>query len=133
MLILQGIFLYLVLYLPWFRGYIPNVSPAPPLPVTRAQLTSLVPQMAAVCPFTNTCTRMFPSVPRRLLPESDAQALTLTILLGWTSYVVSLSQAGKTTPLNALGDALKGVGNGDSALLSGQRGLGVFKSMAGGA
>lgn len=60
------------------------------------------------------------------------KALTISILLGWTSYVVSLSQAGKHSPLNALGDAIKGVGNGDSGMISGQRGLGVFQAMAGG-
>jgi hypothetical protein len=65
-------------------------------------------------------------------PSSNTQALTLTILIGWTSYVISLSQAGKLSPLDALGDALKGVGKGDSALISGQRGLGVFKSIVGG-
>jgi hypothetical protein len=66
-------------------------------------------------------------------PSTNTQALTLTILIGWTSYVISLSQAGKLSPLDALGDALKGVGKGDSALISGQRGLGVFKSIVGGA
>lgn len=88
--------------------------------------------MAAVGPSTHPRTGAS-DLPLTRLERADAdQALTLTILLGWTSYVVSLSQAGKYSPLNALGDALKGVGNGDSALMGGHRGLGVFRSMAGG-
>jgi len=91
------IFLYLVLFLPWFRGYIPNY----PAWQQSARLRVLVP------------------------------VLTITILLGWTSYVISLSQAGKNSPLDALGDAVKGVGNADKKLLEGGKGLGLFSSMAG--
>jgi len=51
---------------------------------------------------------------------ANNQALTLSILLGWISYVIALSQAGKS-PL--IVEALKG---------NTTRGLGVFMSMAGG-
>jgi hypothetical protein len=46
--------------------------------------------------------------------------------------VVSLSQAGKRSPLSALGDAVKGVGEGDLGLINGREGLGLVKSIAGG-
>jgi len=65
-------------------------------------------------------------VPVRLFPAllrvftADNQALTLSILLGWISYVIALSQAGKSS---LVVEALKG---------NTTRGLGVFMSMAGG-
>ncbi|ORY29951.1 hypothetical protein BCR39DRAFT_530255 [Naematelia encephala] len=91
------IFLYLVLFLPWFRGYIPHY----PKWQQSARLRLLVP------------------------------VLTATILLGWTSYVVSLSQAGKASIFVSLGDAVQGVGEADPAKMSGTRGIGVFRAMAG--
>ena len=65
-------------------------------------------------------------VPVRLCPalallyRAKYQALTLSILLGWISYVIALSQAGKSS---LVVEALKG---------NTTRGLGVFMSMAGG-
>jgi len=65
-------------------------------------------------------------VPVRLCPalisysSANNQALTLSILLGWISYVIALSQAGKSS---LIVEALKG---------NTTRGLGVFMSMAGG-
>ncbi|WVQ98968.1 hypothetical protein IAU59_006100 [Kwoniella sp. CBS 9459] len=90
------IFLYLVLFLPWLRGYIPNYREWQ----QSARLSLIVP------------------------------VLTTTILLGWTSLVVSLSQAGKRTMLESAVDAVKGVGNGSLEQMQGGQGLGVFKSMA---
>ncbi|WVF71944.1 hypothetical protein IAT40_006754 [Kwoniella sp. CBS 6097] len=90
------IFLYLVLFLPWLRGYIPNYREWQ----QSARLSLIVP------------------------------VLTTTILLGWTSLVVSLSQAGKRTMLESAVDAVKGVGNGSLEQMKGGKGLGVFKSMA---
>jgi hypothetical protein len=55
-----------------------------------------------------------------LLYRAEYQALTLSILLGWISYVIALSQAGKSS---LVVEALKG---------NTARGLGVFMSMAGG-
>ncbi|WVW82821.1 hypothetical protein I302_104833 [Kwoniella bestiolae CBS 10118] len=91
------IFLYLVLFLPWFRGYTPNY----PQWQSSARLQIIVP------------------------------LLTFTILLGWTSIVVSLSQAGKKSILDSAVDAVKAVGNANLEQMEGGRGLGVFKSMAG--
>ncbi|WVR05337.1 hypothetical protein IAU60_002351 [Kwoniella sp. DSM 27419] len=91
------IFLYLVLFLPWLRGYIPNY----PKWQQSARLRFIVP------------------------------LLTLTILLGWTSLVVSLSQAGKRTMLESAVDAVKGLGNASLEQMEGVRGLGVFRSMVG--
>ncbi|WWC60857.1 uncharacterized protein I303_103433 [Kwoniella dejecticola CBS 10117] len=91
------IFLYLVLFLPWFRGYIPNY----PKWQTSARLKVIVP------------------------------LLTTTILLGWTCIVVSLSQAGKRSILHSAVDAVKAVGNANLEQMEGERGLGVFRSMAG--
>lgn len=69
----------------------------------------------------------------KIYPLTDpGQVLTSSIFIGWTSYVVSLSQAGKRSPLSALGDAVKGVGEGDLGLISGREGLGLVKSIAGG-
>jgi hypothetical protein len=56
----------------------------------------------------------------------------MTILLGWTLYVISLSQAGKHSALVAITDALKAVGKGDASIITGTRGMGTFKSIAGG-
>lgn len=84
-----------------------------------------VPKMASFCPIENTSARKSPftsTIASRFAVTND-QALTLSILLGWISYVIALSQAGKSSPL---AEALKG------DLLGGQRGLGVFMSMAGG-
>jgi hypothetical protein len=58
--------------------------------------------------------------------------LTLTILIGWTLYVLSLSQAGKHSALNAMADVIKAVGKGDASIVRGARGMGVFRSIAGG-
>ncbi|WVQ69816.1 uncharacterized protein L199_008037 [Kwoniella botswanensis] len=91
------LFLYLVLYLPWFRGYIPNY----PKWQSSARLSLIVP------------------------------LLTTAILLGWTSIVVSLSQAGKRSILESAVDAVKAVGNANLEQMEGGRGLGVMKSMAG--
>ncbi|WWD09873.1 hypothetical protein V865_008002 [Kwoniella europaea PYCC6329] len=91
------LFLYLVLYLPWFRGYIPNY----PKWQSSARLSVIVP------------------------------LLTTAILLGWTSIVVSLSQAGKRSILESAVDAVKAVGNANLEQMEGERGLGVMKSMAG--
>ncbi|WWC69208.1 uncharacterized protein I206_103145 [Kwoniella pini CBS 10737] len=92
-----SIFLYLVLFLPWFRGYIPNY----PKWQTSARLKVIVP------------------------------LLTTTILLGWTCIVISLSQAGKRSILHSAVDAVKAVGNASLEQMEGERGLGVFRSMAG--
>ncbi|OCF36408.1 hypothetical protein I317_01982 [Kwoniella heveanensis CBS 569] len=89
------IFLYLVLFLPWLRGYIPNYREWQQSP----RLSLIVP------------------------------VLTATILLGWTSLVVSLSQAGKRTMFESAVDAVKAVGNGSLEQMQGGKGLGVFKSM----
>ena len=51
--------------------------------------------------------------------------------MGWSTYVISLSQAGKRSPLNALGDAVKGVGEGDYAKLHGGQGLTLFNASIG--
>ena len=58
--------------------------------------------------------------------------MTVSILFGWTFYVVSLSQAGKRTPLNALGDAGRGIGEGRLEVMEGSKGMGLFSAMAGG-
>ncbi|KAI9637968.1 uncharacterized protein MKK02DRAFT_42349 [Dioszegia hungarica] len=92
-----AIFLYLVVFLPWLRGYIPNY----PLWQQSARLRIIVP------------------------------LLTSTILLGWTSFVISLTQAGDRSVLGALGDAVKAVGEGDSARLRAESGMGVWRAMAG--
>ncbi|WWC89793.1 uncharacterized protein L201_004719 [Kwoniella dendrophila CBS 6074] len=91
------IFLYLVLFVPWFRGYIPDY----PKWQTSARLQVIVP------------------------------LLTATILLGWTSIVISLSQAGKSSILHSAIDAVKAVGNANLEQMQGGNGLGVFKSMVG--
>ncbi|KAL7424194.1 hypothetical protein Q5752_001780 [Cryptotrichosporon argae] len=91
------IFLYLVVFLPWLRGYMPNY----PRWQQSARLRVLVP------------------------------VLTATILLGWTSLVVALSQAGKATPALALRDALRAIGDASLEAVRGARGLGLLKSMAG--
>ena len=88
--------------------------------------------MASLSPSTDPRTRTSLHPSTTLDYEPNKQALTLSILLGWTSYVISLSQAGKSSPLGALGDAIKGAGKGDAGLMSGQTGLGVFGSIAGG-
>lgn len=62
---------------------------------------------------------------------ADNQLLTLSILFGWTGYVVALSQAGKQSPLGALGDAVKGVGQADLSKLSGGQGLSLLSSIMG--
>lgn len=63
--------------------------------------------------------------------RANAQLLTLSILFGWTGYVVALSQAGKRSALGALGDAVKGVGQADLSKLSGGQGLSLFSSIMG--
>jgi len=60
------------------------------------------------------------------------QILTVNILLGWTFYVVSLSQAGNRTAFDALGDAVKGVGEASLEKLEGGRGMGLFSAATGG-
>lgn len=56
--------------------------------------------------------------------------LTATILLGWTLYVVSLSQGGKA-PLEAIGDAVHAIGDAKPALVQGEN-IGIVKAMLGG-
>ena len=63
---------------------------------------------------------------------TSQQVLTVNILLGWTFYVVSLSQAGKGSALSALEDAGIGAGEGNMGLMEGRRGMGVFSAGAGG-
>ena len=60
---------------------------------------------------------------------ADTQVLTLTILFGWSSFVIALSQAGKSSPSAAFGDAVKGLGNLDMAGVS-EGGMGVWGAMA---
>ena len=54
------------------------------------------------------------------------------MFLGWLLYVIALSQGGKTTPLDALGDAVKAVGQGSLEDIHGTKGMGVFSAMVGG-
>ncbi|KAK4687751.1 hypothetical protein P7C73_g2361, partial [Tremellales sp. Uapishka_1] len=91
------IFLYLVVFLPWLRGYIPNY----PKWQQSARLRVLVP------------------------------VLTATIFLGWSSLVVSLSQAGKRSARQAVVDVVKGAASGNVEQMKGGKGLGVFASMLG--
>ena len=45
--------------------------------------------------------------------------------------MIALSQAGKPSIIDALGDAVKAVGNGSPSQLKGDAGLGIWRAMAG--
>ncbi|KAK1925091.1 hypothetical protein DB88DRAFT_487892 [Papiliotrema laurentii] len=91
------IFLYLVLFLPYIRGYIPNY----PKWQESARLRVIVP------------------------------LLTASIFLGWSGYVVSLSQAGKRTVLSALKDAAVDAAKSGLKTASTQRPMGLLSAIGG--
>lgn len=66
-------------------------------------------------------------------PRTHAQMLTSSILAGWVGYVVALSQAGKRSPLHALGDGVLGLGEGSLERMKGGKGLGIVSSIVGSA
>lgn len=65
--------------------------------------------------------------------RANLQMLTSSILAGWVGYVVALSQAGKRSPLHALGDGVLGLGEGSLERMKGGKGLGIVSSIVGSA
>lgn len=132
------IFLYLVLFLPYIRGYIPNVSLRVSQRVSRVHADGQYPKwqesarLRVIVPVRLSAYVLGKS-PERIPTNShtNVKLLTASIFLGWSGYVVSLSQAGKRTVLSALKDAAVDAAKSGLKTASTQRPMGLLSAIGG--